>query len=175
MEPVDLDIGMALLQVMKKDLLLKPCRTSLDFLLSSCVSARDLSCARSIWKEYEEACLPHNVSSYLRLVTMFNSSIKYHMNVEFVAISVHTSVYSRCYYYYLDKYGDMLWYEKIPLNRMYQVMLATGEQESAAGMLKWIPTNDPHVRDIVKACKSAFDTVHSNRGKRTKISVNQNG
>ncbi|XP_044465617.1 pentatricopeptide repeat-containing protein At4g21880, mitochondrial isoform X2 [Mangifera indica] len=66
-EPVDLQIGLDLFQVIKNDLGIAPSRKCLDFLLSACVSAKDLQTSHLIWKEYEKAGLPYNVFSLLRM------------------------------------------------------------------------------------------------------------
>ncbi|XP_017242687.1 pentatricopeptide repeat-containing protein At4g04790, mitochondrial [Daucus carota subsp. sativus] len=66
-EPVDLQIGLALLQAIKKELGLCPSRKSLDFLLTACAKAKDLQSCYSVWQEYETAGLPYNVLSFLRM------------------------------------------------------------------------------------------------------------
>lgn len=54
--------------------------------------------------------------------------------------------------------------------RMYQALLASGDQKSAANILSKIPRDDPHVCCVIKACqqtyKSAF--VKSERKKKLK-------
>ncbi|XP_022877504.1 pentatricopeptide repeat-containing protein At4g04790, mitochondrial-like isoform X1 [Olea europaea var. sylvestris] len=73
----------------------------------------------------------------------------------------------------------LIWkeYEKagLPYNilsylRMYQALLASGDQKSAANMLSKIPRDDPHVCCVIKACqqtyKSAF--IKSERKKKLK-------
>ncbi|XXG82968.1 hypothetical protein AAC387_Pa10g0838 [Persea americana] len=104
-EPTDLESGMYLLQAIKEELRLCPSRTSLDFLLSTCASARDPHHAQLIWEEYQKANLCFNVMTYLR---------------------------------------------------MYQVLLASGMRDSAQKLLKKIPEDDPHVRQIIKACKKTY-------------------
>uniref|UniRef100_A0A0D9VBU8 Pentacotripeptide-repeat region of PRORP domain-containing protein n=1 Tax=Leersia perrieri TaxID=77586 RepID=A0A0D9VBU8_9ORYZ len=66
MDPVNLDIGMEILQAVK-ELGFNVSRTSLDFLLSACVKAKDSNRAQLIWSEYESAGLPHNVLTSLRM------------------------------------------------------------------------------------------------------------
>lgn len=66
MDPVNLDFGMKILHAVK-ELGLNVSRTSLDFLLSACVKAKDSNRAQLIWTEYESAGLPHNVLTSLRL------------------------------------------------------------------------------------------------------------
>ncbi|KAL8146938.1 pentatricopeptide repeat-containing protein At4g04790, mitochondrial-like [Apium graveolens] len=66
-EPVDLQIGLNLLQAIKKELGLYPSRKSLDFLLTACAKAKDLHSCFLIWQEYEEAGLPYNVLTFLRM------------------------------------------------------------------------------------------------------------
>lgn len=66
-EPVDLQIGLDLLQAIKKELGLCPSRKSLDFLLTACAKAKDLHSCFSIWQEYEKAGLPYNVLTFLRM------------------------------------------------------------------------------------------------------------
>ncbi|XP_039132079.1 pentatricopeptide repeat-containing protein At4g04790, mitochondrial-like [Dioscorea cayenensis subsp. rotundata] len=105
MEPTNIGIGLELLQAMKEELHLHPSRTCLDFLLSSCVKAKNPQCVRMVWSEYEKAGLPYNILTYLR---------------------------------------------------MYQVLLASGEYEAAAKMLKKIPQDDPHIRYVVKSCRTSF-------------------
>ncbi|KAG9454204.1 hypothetical protein H6P81_007108 [Aristolochia fimbriata] len=116
-EPVDLDIALNLLQIMKGELKLQPSRTSLDFLLSACVCKKDSHRAWQVWGEYEKAGLPMNILTYLR---------------------------------------------------MYQVMLASGEQKSAEDILRKISRDDPHVRCIIKACRSTFSetTVRKRENKQ---------
>uniref|UniRef100_A0A6N2MJA4 Pentacotripeptide-repeat region of PRORP domain-containing protein n=1 Tax=Salix viminalis TaxID=40686 RepID=A0A6N2MJA4_SALVM len=65
-EPADVQIGMDLLQAIKDELGASPSRKCLDFLLTACVNAKDLSNSLLIWKEYQAAGLPYNVTSYLR-------------------------------------------------------------------------------------------------------------
>jgi pentatricopeptide repeat protein len=69
MEPVKLETGMQLLDALKKELGFDVSRTSLDFLLSMCVKARDSRTAMVVWKEYEEAGLPYNVVTKLRFIS----------------------------------------------------------------------------------------------------------
>ncbi|BAH91516.1 Os02g0132600 [Oryza sativa Japonica Group] len=66
MDPVNLDFGMKILHAVK-ELGLNVSRTSLDFLLSACVKAKDSNRAQLIWTEYESAGLPHNVLTSLRM------------------------------------------------------------------------------------------------------------
>ncbi|WVZ77992.1 hypothetical protein U9M48_025776, partial [Paspalum notatum var. saurae] len=73
MENANLDLGMALLHAVK-ELGLNVSRTSLDFLLSTCVKAKNLQLAQQIWSEYESAGLPHNVLTSLRMYQAFLSS-----------------------------------------------------------------------------------------------------
>lgn len=73
-EPIDLHIGLALLQAMKDELGLTPSRKSLDFLLNACVSAKDLQSSLLIWNEYQAAGLPYNVLTLLRFVNFFSIS-----------------------------------------------------------------------------------------------------
>lgn len=104
-EPTDLESGLYLLQAIKEELHLRPSRTSLDFLMSTCASARDPHHAQLIWEEYQKAKLCFNVLTYLR---------------------------------------------------MYQVLLASGMRDSAQKLLKKIPKDDPHVRQIIEACKKTY-------------------
>ncbi|KAM3296085.1 hypothetical protein ACQJBY_038435 [Aegilops geniculata] len=73
MEPVNLDVGMELLRAVK-ELGLNVSRTSLDFLLSACVKAKDSQRAQQIWEEYESSGLPHNVLTSLRMYQALVSS-----------------------------------------------------------------------------------------------------
>ncbi|WCJ37205.1 Pentatricopeptide repeat (PPR) superfamily protein [Euphorbia peplus] len=66
-EPIDLETGLGLLQVMKDDLCVTPSRKSLDFLLSACAKAKDLDCSLLIWKEYVAAGYPYNALNYLKM------------------------------------------------------------------------------------------------------------
>ncbi|CAM0947167.1 unnamed protein product [Alopecurus aequalis] len=66
MEPVNLDVGMELFHAVK-ELGLNVSRTSLDFLLSACVKAKDSERAQQIWTEYESSGLPYNVLTSLRM------------------------------------------------------------------------------------------------------------
>lgn len=65
-DPINLQLGLDLLQAIKKDIGLLPSRQSLDFLLSACVNAKDLQACYLIWKEYRIAGLPYNILSYVR-------------------------------------------------------------------------------------------------------------
>uniref|UniRef100_A0ACD5V7N1 Uncharacterized protein n=1 Tax=Avena sativa TaxID=4498 RepID=A0ACD5V7N1_AVESA len=73
MEPVNLDVGMELLRAVK-ELGLNVSRTSLDFLLSTCVKAKDSRRAQQIWEEYESSGLPHNVLTSFRMCQALFSS-----------------------------------------------------------------------------------------------------
>nr|GMC47497.1 pentatricopeptide repeat-containing protein At4g04790, mitochondrial-like isoform X1 [Ipomoea batatas] len=66
-EPRTMHFGWNLLQAFKKDIGLRPSRKCLDFLLSACISAKDLPTCFKIWKEYIEAGLPRNSLSFLRM------------------------------------------------------------------------------------------------------------
>ncbi|VFQ78765.1 unnamed protein product [Cuscuta campestris] len=66
-EPRTLDFGWNMLQAIKKDFGLFPSRKCLDFLLCACISARDVASCSKIWREYQEAGIPYNSLSYLRL------------------------------------------------------------------------------------------------------------
>ncbi|KAL6629199.1 hypothetical protein ACP70R_028964 [Stipagrostis hirtigluma subsp. patula] len=74
-EPVNLDLGLKLLHAVK-ELGLHVSRTSLDFLLSACVKAKDSRYAQEIWTEYELAGLPQNVLTSLRMYQALFSSGK---------------------------------------------------------------------------------------------------
>lgn len=65
-DPINLQLGLDLLQAIKKEIGLLPSRQSLDFLLSACVKAKDLQACCLIWKEYKIAGLPYNILSYVR-------------------------------------------------------------------------------------------------------------
>ncbi|KAK1280861.1 Pentatricopeptide repeat-containing protein [Acorus gramineus] len=104
MDSPDLEVGLKILQHLK-ELKIRPSRTSLDFLLSACVTARDSQSAQLIFKEYQSAGFPFNVLTYLR---------------------------------------------------MYQVLLASGEYESASNMMKKMPKSDPHVRLIIEECQKTY-------------------
>ncbi|KAK9673981.1 hypothetical protein RND81_12G203000 [Saponaria officinalis] len=71
MKPPDLQIGIDLLTAIKEDLGLHPSRKCLDFLLSACVTCKDLEKAQLVWKEYEIAGLPHNIICLLRYVCIY--------------------------------------------------------------------------------------------------------
>ncbi|XP_059284447.1 pentatricopeptide repeat-containing protein At4g04790, mitochondrial-like [Lycium ferocissimum] len=66
-DPINLQLGLDLLQAIKKEIGLLPSRQSLDFLLSACVNAKDLQACYLIWKEYKIAGLPYNILSYVRM------------------------------------------------------------------------------------------------------------
>lgn len=66
-DPINLQLGLDLLQAIKKEIGLHPSRQSLDFLLSACVNAKDLQACHLIWKEYKIAGLPYNILSYVRM------------------------------------------------------------------------------------------------------------
>ncbi|XP_010240953.1 PREDICTED: pentatricopeptide repeat-containing protein At4g04790, mitochondrial-like [Nelumbo nucifera] len=119
MEPTYLQVGLDMLKVIK-ELDLHPSRTSLDFLLSSCLNAKDPRSAQLIFDEYKKVGLPYNVLTFLR---------------------------------------------------MYQVLLASGENKSAKIMLKKIPPDDPHVRCIIKACQATYKkTISVNKNKKKRDS-----
>ncbi|PPD89928.1 hypothetical protein GOBAR_DD13132 [Gossypium barbadense] len=111
-QPNDLQIGLALLQAMKDELGLTPSRKSLDFLLASCVNAKDLQSSLLIWREYQAAGLRCNILTFLR---------------------------------------------------MYQALLASGDPKSAKTLLTKIPTEDPHVRCIIKALFSVSPRIIHSR------------
>ncbi|PKA62208.1 Pentatricopeptide repeat-containing protein [Apostasia shenzhenica] len=67
MEPINLETGLELLQAIKEKLHLFITRISLDFLLSTCVKAKDPIRAKLIWSEYEHAGLPYNALTYSRM------------------------------------------------------------------------------------------------------------
>ncbi|KAB2095946.1 hypothetical protein ES319_A01G075700v1 [Gossypium barbadense] len=117
-QPNDLQIGLALLQAMKDELGLTPSRKSLDFLLASCVNAKDLQSSLLIWREYQAAGLHCNVLTFLR---------------------------------------------------MYQALLASGDPKSAKTLLTKIPTEDPHVRCIIKACQMTYVQSTSSKMKKQKV------
>lgn len=66
-EPTNLEIGMELLRAIKEELHLSVSRISLDFLLSTCIKAKDPLRAQLIWSEYENAGLPYNILTFLRM------------------------------------------------------------------------------------------------------------
>ncbi|XP_042479017.1 pentatricopeptide repeat-containing protein At4g04790, mitochondrial-like isoform X2 [Macadamia integrifolia] len=74
MEPTDLQIGLDLLQALRDELGILPSRTSLDFLLSSCVNAKDPRSARLIYDEYQKVGLPYNALTYLRMYQVLLAS-----------------------------------------------------------------------------------------------------
>ncbi|MBA0759253.1 hypothetical protein Gotri_022166 [Gossypium trilobum] len=117
-QPNDLQIGLALLQAMKDELGLTPSRKSLDFLLASCVNAKDLQSSLLIWREYQAAGLRCNILTFLR---------------------------------------------------MYQALLASGDPKSAKTLLTKIPTEDPHVRCIIKACQMTYVQSTSSKMKKQKV------
>nr|XP_043608051.1 pentatricopeptide repeat-containing protein At4g04790, mitochondrial-like isoform X2 [Erigeron canadensis] len=67
MEPTDVQFGLDLLQAIKDDMGIQPSRKSHDFLLSACVSAKDLERSFIVWKEYQTAGLPYNVLTSVRM------------------------------------------------------------------------------------------------------------
>ncbi|XP_026451814.1 pentatricopeptide repeat-containing protein At4g04790, mitochondrial-like [Papaver somniferum] len=66
-EPTAVEVGLDFLRAIKEEVGLHPSRTSLDFLLSACASAKDAKRAWLIWEEYQKAGLLYNVLSYLRM------------------------------------------------------------------------------------------------------------
>ncbi|XP_012841723.1 PREDICTED: pentatricopeptide repeat-containing protein At4g21880, mitochondrial-like [Erythranthe guttata] len=66
-ESTDMQFGLDLLQAVKEEIGVRPSRKSLDFLLSACVYAKDAKTAIVIWEEYENAGLPYNVLSFVRM------------------------------------------------------------------------------------------------------------
>lgn len=49
-------------------------------------------------------------------------------------------------------------YNGLAYLRMYQVLLACGDSESARKMKKKVPLDDPHVRFVINACKTTYNT-----------------
>ncbi|KAL0320763.1 UNVERIFIED_CONTAM: Pentatricopeptide repeat-containing protein, mitochondrial [Sesamum radiatum] len=47
-------------------------------------------------------------------------------------------------------------YNVLSYVRMYQALLASGDNKSAAKILSKMPKNDPHVRCVVKACENTY-------------------
>lgn len=70
--PTNVKIGVELLQAVKEELELHPSRTSLDFLLSTCVKAKDSQLAWFVWAEYEAAGLSYNVLTFVRYATWYH-------------------------------------------------------------------------------------------------------
>ncbi|MCL7046671.1 hypothetical protein MKW94_010101 [Papaver nudicaule] len=66
-EPPAVEVGLNFLRAIEEEVGLHPSRTSLDFLLSACASAKDAKRAWLIWEEYQKAGLVYNVLSYLRM------------------------------------------------------------------------------------------------------------
>ncbi|XP_031376291.1 pentatricopeptide repeat-containing protein At4g04790, mitochondrial [Punica granatum] len=66
-EPALLRSGLDLFRAIKKELGVSPSRKVYDFLLSACVYAKDLKNALFIWREHQDADLPYNVLSFLRM------------------------------------------------------------------------------------------------------------
>ncbi|XP_020593997.1 pentatricopeptide repeat-containing protein At4g04790, mitochondrial isoform X2 [Phalaenopsis equestris] len=66
-ETTNLEIGLELLRAIKEELHLCVSRISLDFLLSTCVKAKDALRAQLVWSEYEVAGLPYNILTFLRM------------------------------------------------------------------------------------------------------------
>ncbi|CAO2835964.1 unnamed protein product [Amaranthus hypochondriacus] len=73
-ESPDLQIGLDLLLAIKEDLKLHPSRKCLDFLLSACVSKKDLHKAQFVWSEYQINGFPYNILSYLRMYQAYLAS-----------------------------------------------------------------------------------------------------
>ncbi|KAJ4966309.1 hypothetical protein NE237_018158 [Protea cynaroides] len=74
MESTDMEMGLDLLLAVKVELGLLPSRTSLDFLLSSCVNAKDPRSARLIYDEYQKAGFPYNILTFLRMYQVLLAS-----------------------------------------------------------------------------------------------------
>lgn len=68
-EPLDVQFGLDLLEAIKENGI-QPSRRSLDFLLSACVFAKDLERSYIVWEEYQNAGLPYNVLTSVRLVAL---------------------------------------------------------------------------------------------------------
>ena len=51
---------------------------------------------------------------------------------------------------------------------MYQALLASGDLKAATKMLNKIPKDDPHVRCVIKACKTTYIQPTSLKGKNKK-------
>lgn len=69
-EPIDLQLGLDMLEIMKDVIRVVPSRKCLDFLLSACAKAKDLDHSLFIWKEYEAAGYPYNTMNYLKYLTL---------------------------------------------------------------------------------------------------------
>ncbi|KAH9610959.1 hypothetical protein KSS87_002499 [Heliosperma pusillum] len=85
MKSPDLQIGTDLLVAIRKDLNLRPSRKCLDFLLSACVSCKDLQKAQLVWNEYEIAGLPHNILSLLRMYQAYLASGHFEEATDFLS------------------------------------------------------------------------------------------
>ncbi|XP_074301784.1 pentatricopeptide repeat-containing protein At4g04790, mitochondrial-like isoform X2 [Silene latifolia] len=85
MKSPDLQIGTDLLVAIRKDLNLRPSRKCLDFLLSACVSCKDLQKAQLVWNEYEIAGLPHNILSSLRMYQAYLASGHFEEATDFLS------------------------------------------------------------------------------------------
>ncbi|XP_074290518.1 pentatricopeptide repeat-containing protein At4g04790, mitochondrial-like isoform X2 [Silene latifolia] len=85
MKSPDLQIGTDLLVALRKDLNLCPSRKCLDFLLSACVSCKDLQKAQLVWNEYEIAGLPHNILSSLRMYQAYLASGHFEKATDFLS------------------------------------------------------------------------------------------
>ncbi|KAK4795353.1 hypothetical protein SAY86_013347 [Trapa natans] len=66
-DPAILQGGLDLFHAIKKDLGISPSRKVYDFLLTACVYTKSLENSLKIWKEYQDAGLPYNVVSFLRM------------------------------------------------------------------------------------------------------------
>lgn len=60
-------------------------------------------------------------------------------------------------------------YNGLAYLRMYQVLLACGDHESARKMLKKIPSDDPHVRCVIKACKATYTSTPKKKKVETSL------
>ncbi|XVF03983.1 hypothetical protein REPUB_Repub05bG0041200 [Reevesia pubescens] len=62
----------------------------------------------------------------------------------------------------------------LTLLRMYQALLASGDPKSAKSMLTKIPTDDPHVRCVINACRTTYvQSTSSKIKKKQKQKMNE--
>lgn len=54
---------------------------------------------------------------------------------------------------------------------MYQALLAAGERQAAKVLQSKIPKDDPHVRCIIKSCKTTYSENEKEEKKKKKKNV----
>lgn len=152
-----MQLGLDLLHAMKNELGITPSRKCLDFLLHACGNAKDLKNARLIWKEYEATGLPYNTLSFLRWIILLLGNF----NFLFCFVSCSNTLLS-C----IGNDFVTTGFQTRNACRMYQALLAGGDRKAARTLRGKMPKDDPHVRYIIQACKTAYSEPKSRKKKK---------